>query len=287
MKRRFSDLTLWEKTKWVTVYVLMTVLVVFTSLPLIYMTATAFKPLKELYLFPPAFFTRNPTLQNFRQLFDTASGGTVPITRYLFNSITTTGITVFLTVIISSMGAYSLEKLRPPGHKMIFKAVILGLMFVPPVAQIPVYIVMSKLHLLNTYAALILPSLAAPMHLFLMKQFMSQVPDSMIESARIDGAGEVRIFFKIIMPATRPAWCTVVVFAFCSQWNNAGNSIIYVTDQSMKTFPYVLSSIGDGSASMTGAQAAATLLTTSVTIIIYAIMQKNVLDTMSYAGIEG
>jgi ABC-type glycerol-3-phosphate transport system permease component len=184
------------------------------------------------------------------------------------------------------MGAYSLEKLRPAGHEVIFKTIIVGLMFVPPVAQIPIYIVMSKLHLLDTYAALILPSLASPMYLFLMKQFMSQVPDAMIESARIDGASEIRIFFQIVMPSTVPAWCTVIVFSFCAQWNNSGNSIIYITNQSMKTLPYVLESIGSGSASQVGAQAAAALLTTSVTIIIYTIMQKNVLKTMSYAGIE-
>lgn len=286
MKRKFSNLTIVEKVKWIIVYALMLLLVLFMSLPLIYMIATAFKPLKELYNFPPTFLTRHPTGQNFRQLFDTASSGTIPMTRYLFNSIVTTAITVFLIVVISSMGAYALEKLKPPGHRFIFKAVIIGLMFVPPAAQIPIYIVMSKLHLLNTYVALILPSLAGPMYLFLMKQFMSQVPDEIIESARIDGASEWKIFWKIIMPATKPAWCTVIVFSFCTQWNNSGNSIIYVTDQSMKTLPYVLSSIGSSSAAMIGAQAAAALLTTSVTIIIYTIMQKNVLDTMSYAGID-
>lgn len=286
MKRKFSNLTIGEKVKWIVVYALMIFLMLFMSLPLIYMISTAFKPLKELYNFPPTFLTRHPTWQNFLQLFDTASSGSVPMTRYLFNSIVTTGITVFLIVVISGMGAYALEKLKPPGHRFIFKAVIVGLMFVPPAAQIPIYIVMSKLHLLNTYVALILPSLAGPMYLFLMKQFMSQVPDEIIESARIDGASEWKIFWKIIMPATKPAWCTVIVFSFCTQWNNSGNSIIYVTDQSMKTLPYVLSSIGSSSAAMMGAQAAAALLTTSVTIIIYTIMQKNVLDTMSYAGID-
>lgn len=275
-----------QKIKWITVYVIMVALVLVTSLPLIYMVSTAFKPLRELYLFPPTFITTNPTLQNFKQLFDTASNGDVPIVRYIFNSVTTTAATVILTVLICSMGAYALEKLKPPGHKLIFRVIIVGLMFVPPVAQIPIYIVMSKLHLLNTYAALILPSLATPMYLFLMKQFLSQVPDSILESARIDGASEMRIFLQIVMPMAKPAWCTVIVFAFCAQWNNSGNSIIYITDQSMKTLPYILSSIGSGSASLLGAQAAAALLTTSVTIIIYAIMQKNVLDTMSYAGID-
>ena len=124
------------------------------------------------------------------------------------------------------------------------------------------------------------------MYLFLMKQFMSQIPDSVIESARIDGASEWYIFRKIIMPMTRPAWSTVLVFSFISQWNNAGNSIIYITDQSMRTLPYVLSSIGSGSASMAGAQAAATLMTSVVTIIVYSVMQKRVISTMSYAGIE-
>lgn len=286
MNRKFSRLTLKEKTKWILVYVLLTALALFTSLPLIYMISTAFKPLKELYLFPPAFLTKNPTLQNFTQLFDTASSGSIPISRFLFNSITTTLIVVFLNIAISSMGAYALEKLKPFGHRFIFRAVIIALMFIPPVAQIPVYIAMSKLHLLNTYAALILPSLAAPMYLFLMKQFMSQIPDSIIESARIDGASEMYIFWRVIMPITKPAWSTVFVFSFVAQWNNSGNSIIYITDQSMKTLPYVLSSIGSGSAAMAGAQAAATLLTTSVTIIVYSIMQKRVLSTMSYAGID-
>lgn len=286
MNRAFKDLKKKEKARWILVYTLLTLLALFTSMPLIYMVTTAFKPLRELYIFPPTFFTKHPTLQNFEQLFDTTSGGTVPLSRYLFNSVFTTVIVVFLSIMISSMGAYALEKLRPKGHKIIFKAVIVGLLFIPPVAQIPVYIAMSKLHLLNTYAALILPSLAAPMYLFLMKQFMSQIPDSVIESARIDGASEWYIFRKIIMPMTRPAWSTVLVFSFISQWNNAGNSIIYITDQSMRTLPYVLSSIGSGSASMAGAQAAATLMTSVVTIIVYSVMQKRVISTMSYAGIE-
>lgn len=285
-KYQRAHLTPKQKMKWAVVYVIMTMLVFVTSLPLIYMISTAFKPLRELFLFPPTFITTSPTLQNFKQLFATASNGDIPITRYLFNSIFTTIIGVVLTVFICSMGAYALEKLKPPGHKFIFHVIIVGLMFVPPVAQIPIYIVMSKLHLLNTYAALILPSLAAPMDLFLMKQFLSQVPDSMIESARIEGAGEFRIFLQIVMPMAKPAWCTVIVFAFCSYWNNSGNSIIYITDQSMKTLPYVLESIGNSSASLMGAQAAAALLTTSATILIYGIMQKNVLDTMSYAGVE-
>ena len=271
----------------VLVYVLMVSLAVFTSLPLIYMVSTAFKPLDELFKFPPTFLVRKPTLENFSDLFSSMSESTVPFWRYLFNSVFTTAISVFGSVIICSMAAYSLEKLRAPGYKFLFQVVIVGLMFVPPVAQIPIYIVMSKLGFLNTYWALILPTLATPMYLFLIKQFMSQLPDSLLESARIDGAGELWIFIKIVMPLIKPAWATVVVFAFIAVWNNSGSSMIYITDQAMKTLPYALSSIGNGTVGAMGAVSAASLLTTAPVIIVYVLMQKQVMNTMAYAGIKG
>lgn len=265
----------------------MIILVIFTALPLVYMVSTAFKPLDELFLFPPTFFVRKPSLQNFTSLFASMSGGTIPITRYIFNSVFTTVITVTGTVLICSMGAYSLEKLRVPGHEFLFKIVIVGLMFVPPVAQIPIYIVMSKLGFLNTYYALIVPNLAAPMYLFLMKQFISQLPDVLLESARIDGAGELRIYWKLVMPMIKPAWSTVVVFSFIANWNNSSSSIVYITDQAMKTLPYALTSIGSGTIGAVGAMSAASLLVTIPTIVVYLMMQKKVLNTMAYAGIKG
>lgn len=272
---------------WVIVYILMIALAIFTSLPLIYMISTAFKPLDELFLFPPTFLVHHPSMQNFANLFTSVSQGETPVTRYIFNSVFTTAVSVIGSVLICSMGAYSLEKLRIPGYKMLFKAVVVGLMFVPPVAQIPVYIVMSKLGMLNTYYALILPALATPMYLFLIKQFISQLPDSVLESARIDGAGELSIYIKVVMPIIKPAWATVVVFAFIANWNNSSSSMIYITDQVMKTLPYALSSIGNGTTGAVGTVAAASLLTTAPTIIIYLLMQKQVMNTMAYAGIKG
>lgn len=272
---------------WVIVYILMIALAIFTSLPLIYMISTAFKPLDELFLFPPTFLVHHPAMQNFANLFTSVSQGETPVTRYIFNSVFTTAVSVIGSVLICSMGAYSLEKLRIPGYKMLFKAVVVGLMFVPPVAQIPVYIVMSKLGMLNTYYALILPALATPMYLFLIKQFISQLPDSVLESARIDGAGELSIYIKVVMPIIKPAWATVVVFAFIANWNNSSSSMIYITDQVMKTLPYALSSIGNGTTGAVGTVAAASLLTTAPTIIIYLLMQKQVMNTMAYAGIKG
>lgn len=272
---------------WILVYTFMFLLALFCALPLIYLVSTAFKPINELYLFPPTFLVRRPTLENFASLFESVSAGTVPITRYIFNSLLTTVLSVTGTVLVCSMAAYSLEKLRAPGYKFLFRVVIVGLMFVPPVAQIPIYVVMSDLKLLNTYYALILPMIATPMYLFLIKQFISQMPDSLLESARIDGAGELKIFISIAMPMIKPAWATVVVFAFTKAWNESGGSMVYITEQAMKTLPYALGSIGDGGVGAMGAVSAASFLTTAPTIIIYLLMQKQVMNTMAHAGIKG
>jgi len=272
---------------WIVVYSLMGLLVVFMALPLIYLVSTAFKPVDELFLFPPTFLVNRPTGENFVRLFRSVGYGEIPITRYMFNSLFSTIANVAGTVMICSMGAYSLEKLRMPGYKFLFRVVVVGLMFVPAIAQIPTYIVMSQTNMLNTYWALIIPSMAKPMYLFLIKQFMSQFPDSVLESARMDGAGELSVFFRIVMPVVRPAWATVIVFAFIENWNNSGSSVMYITEQVMKTLPYALGSIGGGQVAAMGVAAAASLLTTAPTIIIYLLMQRQVINTMAHAGIKG
>jgi len=272
---------------WIVVYAIMILLVIFMALPLIYMVSTAFKPTDELFLFPPTFLVQKPTIRNFTELFKSVGYGEIPITRYIFNSLITTVTNVTATVFIACMAAYSLEKLRMPGYKLLYRVVVIGLMFVPAVAQIPTYIVMSQTEMLNTYWALIIPSMAKPMYLFLVKQFMSQFPDSILESARIDGAGEFKLFSRVVMPIIKPAWATVVVFAFIENWNNSGSSMIYITNQTMKTLPYALGSIGNGAVGAMGMVSAASLLATAPTIIVYLLMQRQVMNTMAHAGIKG
>lgn len=269
-------------------YVFMIILVFFTSLPFIYLISTAFKPLNELTAYPPTFFVRKPTLINFAGLVNTFDNNSVPFSRYLFNSIFTTAASVTGVVLISCMGAYAVEKIKMPGSNIIFKFVVWGLMFSPPAAQIPIYIVMNDLRMRNTYWALIIPGLATPMYFFLVKQFMTQVPDSIIESARIDGAGEWRLFFSMIMQMIKPAWATVVVFAFIANWNNSSGSVIYITSQALKTLPYALSTINDANLGLgrLGPASAAALLTTLPVVVVYLMMQAKVMNTMAYAGIK-
>ena len=265
----------------------MLVLVGFTALPLVYMVSTAFKPIDEIFLFPPRFFVRKPTLSNFGDLVAAVDSQVVPFLRYVINSLFTTVMTVVLTVAITSMGAYSVDKIKFLGRKAIFRIVILSLMFSPPAAQIPIYMAVSRLGMIDTYWALIVPNLATPMYFFLMKQFISQIPDSILESARIDGATEFRTYLSVAMPMAKAAISTVVVFSFTANWNNAGGSIIYITKQAMRTLPFAMSTISAGGLARAGAAAAAVFLTTLPTIVVYVFMQSRVIKTMAFSGIKG
>ncbi|NLC68322.1 MAG: carbohydrate ABC transporter permease [Clostridiaceae bacterium] len=276
---------------WVFVYAFMILLVAFTALPLVYMVSTAFKPLDELFLFPPRFLVRKPTLKNFTDLVLSLSSSSVPFTRYVFNSLLVTSITVFSTVVVCSLGAYGLVKHSPPGSKVFFNVIIAALMFSPHVTRIPSYLVINNLGLIDTYWALIIPSIAVAYNFFLMKQFIEQFPNELLESSRIDGANEWKIFWKIVMPSLKPAWSTLVVFSFVSNWNDYVSPLIYLESKAMRTLPLALHTISGGPAVISigraGAVAAATFLMTIPTVVIFTAMQAKVMETMTYSGIKG
>lgn len=273
--------------KWFLVYTFMLLLVAFTALPIVYMVSTAFKPIDELFIYPPQFLVRRPTLINFSNLLFALNSSEVPFVRYIFNSVLTASITVVLTVIVSAMGAFSVVKYKPPGSNFIFMIILGALMFSPHVTQIPTYMVVNSLGLINTFGALIIPKLAVAYNFFLMKQFTEQLPDVLLEAARIDGAGEFYIFWRIVMPSLRPAWATLIVFSFVANWNDYFSPLIFTTSQTMKTLPLALQTIAGGlSIARAGAVGAATLLMTLPTIIIFTTMQAKVMETMVHSGIK-
>ena len=287
----------WFRGQWlhitfsrVLLYVVMLCLVAFTALPLVYLVSTAFKPMDELFVYPPAFIVKHPTMTNFSDLVVSLGSSTVPFLRYAFNSIVVTAAIVTLTVIVSALGAYSLVKFKPPGGQFMFNLILMALMFSAHVTRIPSYLVVNSLGLINTYGALILPNIAVAYNIFLMKQFVEQYPDELLEAARIDGAGEFRIFIQMVMPALKPAWATLVVMSFVSNWNDYFSPLIYVTSQAMKTLPLALQTISGGAAAVSvgraGATAAATFIMTIPTVIIFTAMQSQVMETMVYSGIK-
>ncbi|NMB96197.1 MAG: carbohydrate ABC transporter permease [Clostridiaceae bacterium] len=275
---------------WMIVYLFMIALVTFTSLPLIYMVSTAFKPIEELFVFPPRFFVRRPTLENFSDLMIAVGSSAVPFTRYIFNSFVTAAATVLLTLIVSSLGAYGLAKHKPAGSGIIFVIILGALMFSTHVTQIPSYMVVSSLGMINTYGALIIPKVAVAYNFFLMKQFAEQIPNEYLESARIDGANEITIFVKLVIPFLKPAWATLTVLSFISNWNDYFTPLIFTSSQAMKTLPLALQTIAGGPATSSigraGAVAAATFLMTMPTIIIFTSMQAHVMETMVHSGIK-
>lgn len=268
-------------------YILLLIPLMFCLLPMVYMVCTAFKPLNEILRFPPTFFVKNPTLNNFADLLTALSGTSVPFVRNVFNSILVSVLVVILTVFVSSMGAYGLTKHQVPFGNFFFTLIIMALTFSSQVTTIPTYLVVQKLGLLDSYFALVLPKIAVAYNMFLIKQFTEQIPNAFLEAARIDGAGEGRLFFKIVLPMLKPACATLIVLSFVSVWNDYFMPMIYITDPALRTVPVALHSISDGSSlSRAGASAAASFLMTVPTIVIFTMLQKKVISTMAYSGIK-
>lgn len=268
-------------------FLILSLFAFFMALPLIYVVSTSLKPLNELFYFPPRFFVENPTLKNFKDLFIVLDGFDVPFSRYAFNSVLITVVVVLLIVVLTSMAAYGLVKHKVPFANFIFSLILMGLMFPTYVIQIPNYLIVNSFKMVDTYWALILPKIAVAYNLFLVRQFMQQLPDSFLEAARIDGASETKIFFKIVIPFLKPVMATLVVFSFVANWNDYFTPLIYIQDQALKTLPLAMQLISSGnSIARAGAAAAATFVTIVPTILIYVFMQKHVVDSMAYSGIK-
>ena len=265
-------------------FILMGICGVFMVLPLVMIVNNALKPLDEIYQFPPRIFVRNPTLTNFSDLFVLMNESWVPFSRYVFNTIIITLGGMIGHVIIASMAAYPLAKHKFPGLKLLFSMVVLSMMFSWTVTQIPQYLIISWLGINNTYAALILPAWSYGMGLYLMKQFMEQLPDSLMESARLQGANEWQIFWKIVMPNVRPAWLTLAIFQFQAMWGNTGG--MFLRSEELKPLQYALQQITSGGVSRAGAGAAVTFIIAAIPITFFLICQSSILETMTTSGMK-
>ena len=253
-------------------------------LPMVYVISNAFKPLDELFMYPPRFIVRNPTLDNFASLNTIFTDSFVPFGRYMFNTFFITIVATLGQVFISSMAGYVLEKKRFPGDKLLFSLVVTSLMFTGTVTEIPNYLIMTRLGWIDTHMAIVVPAIGSTMGVFLMKQFMETIPDTILEAARIDGAGETAIFWRIVMPNLKPAWLTVTIFTVQGLWGATGGSYIY--SEELKTLPYALSQIVSSGIARTGSGAAVALLMLIVPITVFVVSQRNVLQTMMSSGIK-
>ena len=257
----------------------------FSVLPLVYCVATSFKPLDELLIFPPRFFVTRPTIANYTALPDLLSNLRVPLSRYVFNSLFITFFTTFLYIIIAAMAAFVLSKSNIKGKNVIFYIVQFSLLFSTYTLAVPQYLIFTWLNIIDTYWVCILPQFASTMGVFLMKQYIEgAIPKALLEAAKIDGAGNFRIFWQIAMPIIKPAWLTLLLFAFRDVWSAGSPSTIF--SESLKTLPTIMGQITAGGVARSGSAMAVTCILMIPPIIVYMISQSNVMEAMSSAGIK-
>ena len=265
--------------------IMLTILGLFMVLPMVYIVSQSLKPLDELWMYPPRFLVKRPTFGNFKDLFTLMNDSWVPFSRYIFNTILTSVGGTFGHLFLASLAAYALAKIKFPGANGIFTTIRTSLMFHSTVTGITSFIIMSALGMIDTYWAIIIPAWGSTLGLYLMKQFMdSAVPDTVLESARLDGASELRTYWTIAMPMVKPAWLTLIIYSFQGLWNAGASSYIY--SEQLKSFNYAIGQITAGGIKRQGASAAATVLMMAVPILVFVITQSNIIETMGSSGMK-
>jgi ABC-type glycerol-3-phosphate transport system permease component len=272
-------------------YLVLLPVALFMLLPIVFIFSNAFKPPDELFAYPPRFFVTNPTDKNFSDLFARLARSGIPVSRYLFNSILITAVTVVASIFVSTTAAYALSKKRFALKNTLFAINTVALMFVPIAVTIPRFLVIERLNLMDSFWVHILPLLALPVGLFLIKQFIDSIPNEVVEAAQIDGASDVAIYWSIILPMIKPAIATIAILTFQATWNNAETSTLYVNSESLKTFAFYLTTLTTATAGANvvagqGIAAAASLIMFLPNLIIFIILQSQVMSTMSHSGLK-
>ena len=261
------------------------ILGIFMFLPMYYVVIQSLKPLDELWMFPPRFYVAKPTINNFKDLFTLMSGGLVPFSRYIFNTVFTSVAGTIGNLLFSSMAAYAMAKIAFPGGKAMFKLVRTSLMFHKTVTAVTCFILMSTFKIIDTYWAIIIPAWGTTIGLYLIKQFMeSNVTDAVLESARLDGASEFKTFWVIAMPMVKPGWLTLIVYSFQDLWNQGAS--MYIHSEQLKSLNYAIQQITAGGIKRAGASAASLVVMMLVPIMVFVITQSNIIETMGSSGMK-
>ena len=268
----------------VAIFLFLLLLGLFMVLPIYLTIVMSIKPVEELFIFPPKLYAIRPTLDNFKDMFGALNQNRVPFSRYVFNSVFVTATVTVAQCIFASMAAFVLAKCRFPGSKIINSIIVIALLYQSNVIYIMQYIVMAKLHMIDTYWALILPSIASPMGLFLMRQSIGQVPDAMIEAAKVDGAGLFRICWQIVMPNQKPALMTLIIFAFQAAWNIQAGTVVF--QEQYKTLPTVVTQAASSGLARAGVAMAAAVFMLVPPIVVFMLAQRQVIETMAHSGIK-
>ena len=266
----------------IVVHLILIIWLLISVIPFLWMLSTSFKGPGEIFLFPPKWIPKNPTLKNYKDLFQQMNFG-----RPFLNSIIVSLSTTFLSVVLATMAGYGFAKFNFKNKNVLF-LIILGTVMVPgQITMIPVFLLLTKLNLLNTYWGLILPALANAFNIFFMRQFISGIPDELIEAAKMDGANEGWIFFKVILPLSKPAMAAITIFTFTGSWNNFLWPLIIATDESMYTLPVAVSVLGGQYTENIAMQMAGSVIVILPLIIVFLFTQKYFIKGITFTGLKG
>ena len=267
------------------VFLILLLVGMFMMLPFVYAIVQSLKPTEEIFAYPPKFFVRNPTGENYKTLSQLVDSLWIPFGRYIINSAAVTVAGTGLNLLFSSMAAFAFAKYNFPGNRWMFSLIVAALLFSGTVTALPQYIIMSGLGLINSLFALIIPAAGTPLGLFLMKNFMVQIPDTVIEAATIDGAGIFKIYYKICMPLVKPAALTLIIFSFQGLWNSTSGNYIY--EEAWKLLPTVLNDVAASGIARVGSASAASVLMMIPPCILFIVTQSRIVETMAFSGIKG
>lgn len=265
-------------------FVFILIVALFSAVPLVLSIGMSLKPINELYVFPPTLWPNEPTGDNYKMLFSLLGSTRVAFSRYAFNTVFITALTTTIHVMIASLAAYPLSKGKFPGKNFFNQMVLMALMFVPAIADVINYQTIASLGWLDTFMAAVAPNVATTLGLFLITNYMSTLPDTLLEAARIDGCTDFGIFFKIVMPNCKPAWLTLVIIMVQNVWGQTHTAYIY--EEGMKTLPYALQQITTGGYIRAGAAQAVGVLMLIVPAVIFIFNQTKILETMASSGIK-
>ncbi len=257
----------------------------FMALPLLYTILQSIKPIEEYYIYPPKFFVINPTADNYKAILSSIDTLGVPFTRYLFNAVFTTAVGTISYLFLSLITAYPVAKSKIKIVGILNTFLVYAMLFHNDTMAMLRFVVMSKMGIVDTYLAVILPGLASTMGIFLIAQFIrANIQDSILEAARIDGAGEFKILFKIVAPSIKAGWLTALIFTFQSYWNAGSSNAIY--SEELKHISAAMSQIATSGITRAGAGMAVTLIMMIPTVIIFLWNQRSIMNTMAHSGLK-
>ncbi|MAP63501.1 MAG: sugar ABC transporter permease [Microbacterium sp.] len=263
-------------------YTVLTVGLVLWLIPFVWMLLGSLKTQGEILQRPPTWLPQNPTLENFAAWF-----GPLDFWQFFANSAIVAIATVLGNLVFCSMVGYALAKMEFPGKRVLFLLVMVTLMVPGVVTFVPLFVMVSSLGLVNTYPALILPFVTAPVGVFLMRQFMLGIPEPLLEAARLDGAGEWRIFTRIVMPLCGPPLATLGILTFLSSWNNFLWPLVAAQTEEMYTLPVALSLYSTGqNATNYGLLLAGSVLVITPIIVLFVFLQRWFIRGVATTGLK-